>query len=256
MESHQGSGPGQRSHLGQSQTTGDGQRSKHREVGGTADGDPGVRPCCMARGGHEKPPASSPLGRDASRATAPGHWPPLQTLSLDRPSTGRTNPRRAEKLFRNFRGVAAIVAQSELNNDSPVAWAMLIDQLGRTLRAIGDAHEARGEVEMAKVLGGRLSNELASYTTVSRRARLASSCRAKGSTRTAIPTRSGRLLVASLNTTTSTTTTITTITTIRRAMIVASDGECRIGVHQRIPTPPFLEETFLPTCPHQPTTTR
>ena len=52
------------------------------------------------------------------------------------------------------------VAQSEMNSDSPVAWAMLIDQLGRTLRAIGDAHEARGEVEMAKVLGGRLSNEL------------------------------------------------------------------------------------------------
>ena len=52
------------------------------------------------------------------------------------------------------------VAQSEMNSDSPVAWAMLIDQLGRTLRAIGDAHEARGEVEMAKALGGQLSNEL------------------------------------------------------------------------------------------------
>ena len=52
------------------------------------------------------------------------------------------------------------VAQSELNNDSPVVWAMLIDQLGRTLRAIGDAHEARGEVERAKALGGRLSDEL------------------------------------------------------------------------------------------------
>ena len=52
------------------------------------------------------------------------------------------------------------VAQSELNNDSPVVWAMLIDQLGRTLRAIGDAHEARGEVEMAKALGGRLSDEM------------------------------------------------------------------------------------------------
>ncbi len=61
---------------------------------------------------------------------------------------------------RELRGVAMRVAQSELNNDSPVVWAMLIDQLGRTLRAIGDAHEARGEVEMAKVLGGRLSDEL------------------------------------------------------------------------------------------------
>jgi Relaxase/Mobilisation nuclease domain len=59
-----------------------------------------------------------------------------------------------------FRGVASIVAQSELNNGSPIVWAMLIDQLGRTLRAIGDAHGARGEVEMAKVLVGDLSKEL------------------------------------------------------------------------------------------------
>jgi len=61
---------------------------------------------------------------------------------------------------RELRGVAMRVAQSELNNDSPVVWAMLIDQLGRTLRAIGDAHEVRGEVEMAMALGGRLSDEL------------------------------------------------------------------------------------------------
>jgi len=37
---------------------------------------------------------------------------------------------------------------------------MLIDDLGRTLQAIGDAHAARGEVEMAKALGDRLSDEL------------------------------------------------------------------------------------------------
>jgi hypothetical protein len=61
---------------------------------------------------------------------------------------------------REIRGVAAIVVQAELNNDSPVVWAMLIDQLGRTLRAIGDAHASRGEVELAKALGGRLSDEL------------------------------------------------------------------------------------------------
>jgi hypothetical protein len=59
-----------------------------------------------------------------------------------------------------FRGVASIVAQSELNNESPLVWAMLVDQLGRTLRAIGDAHGARGEAEMAKVLVGDLSMEL------------------------------------------------------------------------------------------------
>jgi hypothetical protein len=38
---------------------------------------------------------------------------------------------------------------------------MLIDQLGRTLRAIGDAHSARGETEMAKVLVDGLSAEIA-----------------------------------------------------------------------------------------------
>ncbi len=59
-----------------------------------------------------------------------------------------------------FRRVTAIVAQSEVDNGSPVVWAMLVDQLGRTLRAIGDAHGARGEAEMAKVLVGDLSKEL------------------------------------------------------------------------------------------------
>jgi hypothetical protein len=60
----------------------------------------------------------------------------------------------------SFRGVAAIVAQSQLSHDSPMAWAMLIDQLGRTLRAIGDAHVARGETETARSLVDDLSGEL------------------------------------------------------------------------------------------------
>jgi hypothetical protein len=60
----------------------------------------------------------------------------------------------------DLRGIAAIVAQSELNNDSPIAWAMLVEQLGRALRAIGDAHAVRGETEMAKVLVGNLFTEL------------------------------------------------------------------------------------------------
>jgi hypothetical protein len=63
---------------------------------------------------------------------------------------------------RDFRGVAAIVAQSQLSRDSPMAWAMLINQLGRTLRAIGDAHAARGEFNTAKVLVDGLSAEIAS----------------------------------------------------------------------------------------------
>jgi hypothetical protein len=61
---------------------------------------------------------------------------------------------------RDFRGVAAIAAQSSVDKSSPMVWASLVDQLGRTLRAIGDAHIARGEAETAKALGGRLSNEL------------------------------------------------------------------------------------------------
>jgi hypothetical protein len=63
---------------------------------------------------------------------------------------------------RDFRGVAAIVAQSQLSRVSPMVWAMLINQLGRTLRTIGDAHAARGETEMAKLLVDGLSAEIAS----------------------------------------------------------------------------------------------
>jgi len=73
---------------------------------------------------------------------------------------GEPTPER--EAVRDFRGIAAIVAQSQLSRDSPMAWAMLIDQLGRTLRAIGDAHGARGETEMAKVLVDGLSAEIAS----------------------------------------------------------------------------------------------
>ena len=65
-------------------------------------------------------------------------------------------------MVRDFRGVAAIVAQSQLSSDSPMAWAMLINQLGRTLRTIGDAHAARGETEMAKLLVDGLSAEIVS----------------------------------------------------------------------------------------------
>jgi hypothetical protein len=61
----------------------------------------------------------------------------------------------------SFRGVTAIVAQSQLSNNSPPAWAMLIHQLSRTLRTIGDAHLARAEMETAKSLGADLAGELA-----------------------------------------------------------------------------------------------
>jgi hypothetical protein len=61
---------------------------------------------------------------------------------------------------RDFRGVAAIAARSSVDKNSPMVWASLVDQLGRTLRAIGDAHHARGEAELAKTLCGRLSDDL------------------------------------------------------------------------------------------------
>ena len=70
------------------------------------------------------------------------------------------DPPPSRAAVRDFRGIAAIVAQSELGNDSPIAWAMLLSQLGRTLDAIGDAHAVRGESQMAKALGERLSAEI------------------------------------------------------------------------------------------------
>jgi hypothetical protein len=70
------------------------------------------------------------------------------------------DPPPSRAAVRDFRGIAAIVVQSQLGNDSPIAWAMLLSQLGRTLDAIGDANAVRGESQMAKVLGGRLSVEI------------------------------------------------------------------------------------------------
>ena len=61
---------------------------------------------------------------------------------------------------RDLRGVVNIVAQSELDNDSPMAWAMLVRQLGATLDTIGAAHVARGEAALAKALAGQLRVEL------------------------------------------------------------------------------------------------
>jgi len=47
-----------------------------------------------------------------------------------------------------------------MTNESPTAWMMLLDQLGRTLRAMSAAHVARGEAEMATVLVECLEGEL------------------------------------------------------------------------------------------------
>jgi len=81
----------------------------------------------------------------------------LARSAQSRPS----EPAPEREAVRDFRGVAAIVAQSQLSRDSPMVWAMLIDQMGRTLRAIGDAHAARGEFNTAKVFVDTLSGEIA-----------------------------------------------------------------------------------------------
>src|ERR1017187_2858631 len=76
------------------------------------------------------------------------------------PQFRRRTLRRGGELPGRTRGMAAVVAQSELSNEAPVAWVMLLDQLGRTLRAISAAHVARGETEMAIALVDRLEGEL------------------------------------------------------------------------------------------------
>jgi hypothetical protein len=70
-------------------------------------------------------------------------------------------PAPEREAVRDLRGVAAIVAQSQLGRDSPIAWAALIDQMGRTIRALADAHATRGEFGTAKVLVDTLSAEIA-----------------------------------------------------------------------------------------------
>jgi hypothetical protein len=70
------------------------------------------------------------------------------------------DPAPSRDAVANFRGVAAIVAQSQLSPKSPMAWAMLIDQLGRALRTIGESHVARGETETARALVDGLSRQL------------------------------------------------------------------------------------------------
>ena len=64
------------------------------------------------------------------------------------------------RAVRDLGGIAAIVAQSELGDESPIAWAMLLGQLAKTLTLIGETHAVRGEAEMAKALVGQLCQEL------------------------------------------------------------------------------------------------
>lgn len=89
---------------------------------------------------------------------------PLAATSdaLARSAQSRPNePVVSRSPMRGLGGVAAIVAQSGMTNESPMAWMMMLDQLGRTLRAMSAAHVARGEAETATVLVECLEGELA-----------------------------------------------------------------------------------------------
>jgi hypothetical protein len=88
-------------------------------------------------------------------------WRGVARETLARSAQNRPDdPAPDRAAVRDFRGVAAIAARSAVDKNSPMVWASLVDQLGRTLRAIGDAHHAREEAELAKALCGRLSDEL------------------------------------------------------------------------------------------------
>ena len=90
----------------------------------------------------------------------PGHLAATADVLARSAQSRLGEPKASRTPGRGLRGVAAVVAQSELSNEAPVAWVMLLDQLGRTLRAISAAHVARGETEMAIALVEHLEGEL------------------------------------------------------------------------------------------------
>ena len=134
---------------------------KCREVARTVEGRAGIGSRRLAWGGTGSRRACLLPGRDAWRGAGLVLWRQQLTHWLDRRRADPVSRRPTREAVRDFRGVAAIVAQSQLSRDSSMAWAMLIDQMGRTLRAIGDAHAARGEFIWAKVLVDTLSAEIA-----------------------------------------------------------------------------------------------
>jgi len=131
------------------------------KVGGTLESRPGIRSRRLAWAAREAAGVFAAWSRRLE-GNSPG---PLAATAdaLARSAQHRPGePAPDRGAVRDLRGVAAIVAQSQLGRDSSIAWAALIDQLGQTLRAVGDAHAARGETEMAKVLVDTLSAEIAS----------------------------------------------------------------------------------------------
>ena len=91
---------------------------------------------------------------------APGPMARSADLLARSAQSPRGDPAPNRDAVSNLRGIAAIVSQSQLDNSSPLAWAMLIDQLGRTLRTIDDAHIARGKAETSKGVVDELSHDL------------------------------------------------------------------------------------------------
>jgi hypothetical protein len=80
----------------------------------------------------------------------------------------RQRPAKTRCLLRGtIRSVAAVMAQADLDADTPVAWRLLLAQVLRVAQAVHDAHVARSESEQA----GRLADE-ARKALESARARL------------------------------------------------------------------------------------
>jgi len=90
----------------------------------------------------------------------PGHLAATADVLARSAQSRPGEPMTSRTPGRGLRLVAAVVAQSELSSESPMAWVMLLDELGHTLRAISAAHVARGETEMAIALVEHLEGEL------------------------------------------------------------------------------------------------
>ncbi len=68
----------------------------------------------------------------------------------------RQRPARARCVPRGtIKSVAALMAQADLDEDTPVAWRLLFSEMLRVVQAVHDAHLARSESQQA----GRLADE-------------------------------------------------------------------------------------------------
>ena len=73
----------------------------------------------------------------------------------------RQGPERGRQFPRGtLESVAALMAQADLDEDTPAAWRLLFAELLRVAQAVHDAHLARSETEQADRLAGEARNAL------------------------------------------------------------------------------------------------